>query len=479
MYGYGSPRSARPMSAYQRSPRIGFQAPGVPQAVAAAMPPPPQAYSPRLSPRSFRPTSAPLRPTSAAVRAGGRLYVQSPLTGMSENEMINEARLRLQHNKQRLRLKNVLQASADGGSVVGTRDLLLACKLAKLDVGTDNPYEVDQFVQPEHIARRDCYGSPRSVNWRQFQKSIPYPELHPPGCYPGELPLTKFQKAQIKEYEEMQAKLRAQGEADAAAAAAKVEVARDEDVRYYHKILKRMLETRFSELRRAFRLIDEDRSGSCDREELKHMLTAMFNIEIPEKVFDRIIDLADYDGDGQIDFAEFARLATEDDVLNMKKTLQADVGNWGREDLEAKLLEIDKQKMAEQKRAAAQGGYADQGYHPKLRRTGPSLDELRRAHKTIKKAVLARYPDFPTAFKSIDKDGSGTLRRAELRRFLAEMVKTVGDRIISGLIDFCDDDGDGKTLSKQEFCKLMSAEYLGAGGFDPNSGKRYGKGTRP
>ena len=49
------------------------------------------------------------------------------------------------------------------------------------------------------------------------------------------------------------------------------------------------------------------------------------------------------------------------------------------------------------------------------------------------------------------------------------MVKTLSDRLISGLIDFCDDDGDGKSLSKGEFIKLMSADYLGAGGFDPNA----------
>jgi len=327
-------------------------------------------------------------------------------------------------------------------------------------------------VHPNLVSTRDCYGSPRQVNWKGFQKSIPYPSLHPPGQFPGELPLTFLQKQQLKEYEKEMAAMSAQEEEEEQDGPSLVAVARDEDVRHYHKLLKRSLETRFAELRRAFRLIDEDNSGQCDRDELKHMLNAMFNLNIPEYIMDKIIDLADYDGDGQINFAEFARLATEDDILNMKKTLTADVANWGKDDVQQKLQDINKQKMAAQRRAAMQGGYDDNGYHPKLRRTGPGLDELRRAHKTIKKAVLLRYPDFTSAFKSIDKDGSGTLRRAELRRFLADMVKTVGDRIISGLIDFCDDDGDGKTLSKQEFCKLMSADYLGAAGFDPNSQAR-------
>ena len=97
-----SPRMS--MSARSRpgtaSPRATLRIPGL-----AVHPPPAIVYGQELSPRSprFRPQSATssIRPTSAAVRAGGRLYVQSPLDGMSENEMINEARLRIQHNKQR------------------------------------------------------------------------------------------------------------------------------------------------------------------------------------------------------------------------------------------------------------------------------------------------------------------------------------------------------------------------------------------
>jgi Ca2+-binding EF-hand superfamily protein len=393
---------------------------------------------------------------------------------MSENEMINEARMRLAHNKQRQKLKALLATAANGGSVVATKDLILACKLAKLDVGTHNEAEVDSFVHPNHIARRDCYGTPRGVAWKGFQQSLAYPELHAPGQFPGQLPLTKQQKAQYaayqKEVEEMnRAKQAGEDALSAVNAVASNRGASDEDTRKYHKVLKRSLETRFGELRRAFRLIDEDNSGDCDREELKGMLNAMFNLNIPDNIMDRIIDLADMDGDGSINFAEFARVATEDDVLNMKQTLQADVSSWGQEDPIAKLQEIDKAKLAAQKRLMQAGGHQEGGFHVKLRRTGPSLDSLRRAHKTLKKAIEAKFGTAKEAFKQIDADGSGTLRRSELRRFLQRMVKTVPDRVISGLIDFCDDDGDSKTLSADEFIRLINAEYLGAGGFDPNA----------
>lgn len=391
---------------------------------------------------------------------------------MTENEIINEARIRLAHNKQRQKLKALLTNASDGGSVVATKDLLLACRIAKLDVGTKLEVEADKFVHPNYIASRDCFGTPRQVNWKGFHKSIHYPELHGPGQYPGDLPLTRRQKYQYKELmyreQEQLAEASQNNDLEAPVVNAFEAAALDDDVRHYHKLLKRAIETRFVEMRRAFRLIDEDNSGDCDRDEMKMMINSIFTFNIPDRILDRIIDLADYDGDGKINFAEFARLATEDDVFNMKKTLRADVGNFGQVDVAKQLSDIDRQKAAAQRRDEMRGANHDGGYHPKLRRTGPGLDELRRAHKTIKRAVLLRFPNFETAFAVIDQDHSGSLRRNELRRFLADMVKTVGDRTITGLIDYCDDDGDGKTLSKREFITLMNAEYLGSGTMDSN-----------
>lgn len=71
-------------------------------------------------------------PSSAQLRGGGRLYTNSPLDGYSEAEMIAEAKLRMEHNKQRQRLKKLLHAASNGDSVVKTDDLLLACQLAKM-----------------------------------------------------------------------------------------------------------------------------------------------------------------------------------------------------------------------------------------------------------------------------------------------------------------------------------------------------------
>jgi Ca2+-binding EF-hand superfamily protein len=375
--------------------------------------------------------------------------------------MIQEARLRIEHNKQRHRLKQLLATAADGGASVKTQDLMLACELAKM------PMDEEAVINSPFAVERDHRGSPKSVAWKAFHHQLPYPHPKGPGAF-GELPPTRNQlrRSQV-------IALPAATGAPAAAQAVSVDangqpVATDEEVFLHWSTLKRLVDTRFSEMRRAFRLIDEDSSGTCDASELKFMLNAMFNLSIPDHVMDRIIKLADYDGDGVINFAEFARIMTAEDVLKLKKTLVADVSAWGSVNPE-KALEVDYGALAKQNAKMAAGGYTGGSHHVKLRRTGPGIGALRRAHETYKKAILARFKSIKDAFLVIDADGSGLIRRAELRRFLRGLSRTIPDRVISALIDFCDSDGDAKTLNMQEFVDMMSADTLGADGFDPSA----------
>ena len=56
--------------------------------------------------------------------------------------------------------------------------------------------------------------------------------------------------------------------------------------------------------------------------------------------------------------------------------------------------------------------------------------------------------------------GSGFVRRAELRAFLSKLSKSIPDGVISGLIAYVDTDGDTKTLSQEEFLRMMGEEFL-------------------
>jgi len=222
----------------------------------------------------------------------------------------------------------------------------------------------------------------------------------------------------------------------------------DEDVEYWFKIMQEKMTTRFSELRRAFRTLDEDASGALDRDEFKQVLV-MFNLGIPDRVMNKLIDLADFDGDGSINYAEFARIFTSENVLKMKQTVQAVEGDA---------------HGAKVRYEMSQGGSKhldkETGENVRLRRTGPGLEKLRKAHRTLRNIILTRYGSIKACFKEIDADGSGLIRRNELRKFLNTVSKSIPDNVISGLISYVDSDGDTKTLSMQEFCKMMSEEFL-------------------
>ena len=146
---------------------------------------------------------------------------------------------------------------------------------------------------------------------------------------------------------------------------------------------------------------------------------------------------------------QFARIFTAENVLQMKNTVQAVESNA---------------HAAKVRYEASQGGKGkldkETGENVRLRRTGPGLEKLRKAHKTLRNIILTRYGNMKEAFKDIDADGSGLVRRAELRAWLQRVSKSIPDGVISGLISYVDSDGDTKTLSKQEFLTMMSEEFL-------------------
>jgi len=84
---------------------------------------------------------------------------------------------------------------------------------------------------------------------------------------------------------------------------------------------------KYSRITDAFKFIDSDRTGHLERDEVKKLLVE-FNIpDIKNDAIETLIDFADYDGDGEINYAEFARVLTADDVMAMKDTLAGNVGH--------------------------------------------------------------------------------------------------------------------------------------------------------
>jgi len=104
-------------------------------------------------------------------------------------------------------------------------------------------------------------------------------------------------------------------------------VKQTDELAFWHRIIQRKIQTRFSGYLRCFRMVDLDKSGQCDKYELKTMLNAMFTLNIPDHVMEELVQLADIDGDGAIRYAEFARVFSADDIRSMKKTLRASGGS--------------------------------------------------------------------------------------------------------------------------------------------------------
>ncbi len=115
--------------------------------------------------------------------------------------------------------------------------------------------------------------------------------------------------------------LSAEEVAAAVAVLSPAEAALDEEILQLHAFLKTKIEGRFAQLRRAFRLIDLDKSGSCDRAELKAMLQNMFNLHVADAPMERLIDLIDFDGSGDIVLSEFNRFFTTTEPLNLRQRM--------------------------------------------------------------------------------------------------------------------------------------------------------------
>jgi hypothetical protein len=149
-------------------------------------------------------------------------------------------------------------------------------------------------------------GSPREVQWQEYIKALE--PVHP---------------RTAQDAANRAAKRRADASRRSAAAAAagaagvasllssKGPVITEKELKAAHDKIRNHFATRFTEVRRGFRLLDEDHSGRLDRTELKAVLM-MFNLDIKAHLLEKIIDIADADGSGDIDYAEFAQYETPD-----------------------------------------------------------------------------------------------------------------------------------------------------------------------
>lgn len=260
-------------------------------------------------------------------------------TGMTHMQMVDEARARIAHNKQRAKMRSLLASTSDDGKTVSHSDLILAAKLAKMPLPNGLFKEHPPFSS-RHIVKRSPSGEPEQIEWKAFCRDIGFPQVKDPA-----LAADMYREREAARHRRKMAAAQARDEVAREAAAAEAAAAANEaanaandgaktvldlrpgvtaaDLRMAQKFLRDRIETKYKRITDAFKAHDTTRDGQLERDEVKEMLYNFNCAHISEPVIDTLIDFVDFDGDGQVKYSEFARVLTADDVMNMKPTLTA------------------------------------------------------------------------------------------------------------------------------------------------------------
>ena len=73
--------------------------------------------------------------------------------------------------------------------------------------------------------------------------------------------------------------------------------------------MTKLSEDQLAELRKAFDVMDENKDGQVTKDELKKLLQGLGE-EVTDEIVDEMINIADENGDGKVNFDEFCKAAT-------------------------------------------------------------------------------------------------------------------------------------------------------------------------
>ena len=232
------------------------------------------------------------------------------------------------------------------------------------------------------------------------------------------------------------------------------------------------LNSRFSDMFKAFQYVDLDRSGTLNEKEIRRALD-MWNIPISDEKLRELILACDFDGDGAVDYKEFV------DVLARDTVAPAAMGKRDMQSLEA--MGVDSQEML-----AHQLGHKSKKQHesisinasapkaavpqvaapaasraPTASKPTATREQLKNSAfvKSASDALNSRFSDMFKAFQYVDLDRSGTLNEKEIRRALDMWNIPISDEKLRELILACDFDGDG-AVDYKEFVDVLARDTV-------------------
>ena len=241
------------------------------------------------------------------------------------------------------------------------------------------------------------------------------------------------------------------------------------------------LNSRFSDMYKAFQHVDLDRSGRLSKKEISRALD-MWNIPLTDADLDMIIADCDADGDGGIGYEEFVdKLArgTVSSAAMGKRGMQSKeaMGVDSQEALAHQLGHVKQKKFiptlnssggAEQRPATpsdiqqvygmpGKGGQPTAVAAPKrdIHADYAEEQELKKVLAMAEEGLNSRFSDMFKAFQYVDLDRSGRLSKKEISRALDMWNVPIPDHLLDRLMQSCDQDDDGG-VSYEEFVDKLA-----------------------
>ena len=213
------------------------------------------------------------------------------------------------------------------------------------------------------------------------------------------------------------------------------------------------LSDRFSTVRRAFRAMDADRSGSLTRIELKSILDT-FCMTVGDKEFDELMNYFDSDHDGLISYEEFLNTVRNEIQPQIEAGRRGDKYTDSETDSRTPMRpsEFDRRSGRRPRRPQYSTEYSASYVKPGMLPV-KSLDELKIYHDFLKK-IATEFQGVQEAFMAIDIHREGYITKDELKSVLDNFAFKMSKHQFDALMNVMDTDRDGK-ISYDEFMRQV------------------------
>jgi Ca2+-binding EF-hand superfamily protein len=209
------------------------------------------------------------------------------------------------------------------------------------------------------------------------------------------------------------------------------------------------VEAKSKRMANVFRQFDENKDGDISYDEFRQGL-AHLGVELSDDDYAMLVKKVDVDGEGTVDYNEFAEVLKAPDM--QLSFMPTDAPFAGTADVSSMKTDM------EVKRAGADGS-ASQARKQMGMAMLPKDDILRQ----ISEKVESKSKNLRNVFRDFDEDKSGTVDVIEFRRGLAHLGFEMTNKQYDALLNRVDRDSDGD-INYNEFAARLKGQDMQMGG---------------